>query len=117
VSNKIDDQLEILAENSTDIQGLGNFSTLSNLNFTANAAPVRVFFTFFAPCKNTNFFCSTKAYIRSSVLSLAAISVFLRLGLVLKFCLLATVTASHVFVYVVLCAAQFKQHYLSLEQG
>ena len=66
--------------------------------------------------KNTDF-CSSKAYIRSSVLSLAAISVFLRLGLVLKFCLLATVTASHVFVYVVLCAAQFKQHYLSLEQG
>lgn len=42
VSNKIDDQLEIF-DNSTDILSQGNFTTVSNFNFTANAAPVSFF--------------------------------------------------------------------------
>ncbi|XP_059488765.1 adenylate cyclase type 2 [Neocloeon triangulifer] len=59
----------------------------------------------------------TPIYIMGSVLSLASISVFLRVSLLLKLCLLAAVTIAHLFTYITLCSAQFTQYYFKIEDG
>ncbi|XP_065349214.1 adenylate cyclase type 2 [Cloeon dipterum] len=66
---------------------------------------------------NSTFFTITPVYIKSSVLCLASISVFLRVSLWLKLCLLAGVTVAHLCTYITLCAAQFNEYYLKLDDG